>query len=150
MRAWLFGIPPDPARRLTDHVQPYRTSFSRLRLPGVGLGALADSSAGGVDGVPYLQFVVPGILAMQAMMTAFGESTYAVMGYIKWNQMYAAMLATPLRVVEVRRLGDDLVRTGSQQVTGTESQARPATLECHTIGHGLDRDLHAALEIALA
>lgn len=68
---------------------------------GLGLGALVDSSAGGVGGVPYLQFVVPGILAMQAMMTAFGESTYAVMGYIKWNQMYAAMLATPLRVVEV-------------------------------------------------
>ena len=68
---------------------------------GLGLGALVDSSAGGVDGVPYLQFVVPGILAMQAMMTAFNESTYAVMGYIKWNQMYAAMLATPLRVVEV-------------------------------------------------
>lgn len=68
---------------------------------GLGLGALVDDSAGGVDGVPYLQYVVPGILAMQAMMTAFGESTYAVMGYIKWNQMYAAMLATPLRVVEV-------------------------------------------------
>ena len=68
---------------------------------GLGLGALVDNSAGGVDGVPYLQYVVPGILAMQAMLTAFGESTYAVMGYIKWNQMYAAMLATPLRVVEV-------------------------------------------------
>ena len=44
---------------------------------GLGLGALVDDSAGGVDGLPYLQFVVPGILAMQAMMTAFGESTYA-------------------------------------------------------------------------
>ena len=64
-------------------------------------GALVDDTTGGVDGAPYLQFVVPGILAMQAMLTAFGESTYAVMGYIKWNQMYAAMLATPLRVVEV-------------------------------------------------
>src|SRR6476660_4243062 len=37
---------------------------------GLGLGALVDDSAGGVDGVPYLQYVVPGILAMQAMMTA--------------------------------------------------------------------------------
>lgn len=68
---------------------------------GLGLGSLVDERAGGVDGVPYLQFVVPGIVAMQAMWLAFGESTYAVLGYIKWNQMYAAMLSTPLRVTEV-------------------------------------------------
>ena len=83
---------------------------------GLGLGALVDDSAGGVDGVPYLQYVVPGILAMQAMMTAFGESTYAVMGYIKWNQMYAAMLATPLRVVEV--LGGHLAVVAFHLFTG--------------------------------
>ena len=68
---------------------------------GLGLGTLVDAGAGGVDGVPYLEYVVPGIVAVQAMWLSFGESTYAVMGYIKWNQMYAAMLATPLRVVEV-------------------------------------------------
>lgn len=68
---------------------------------GLGLGTLVDTSAGGVGGVPYLQYVVPGIIAVQAMWLSFGESTYAVFGYIRWNQMYAAMLATPLRVVEV-------------------------------------------------
>ncbi|MBR7744169.1 ABC transporter permease [Phycicoccus sp. BSK3Z-2] len=78
---------------------------------GLGLGTLVDERAGGVDGVPYLRFVVPGIIAMQAMMTAFGESTYAVMGYIKWNQMYSAMLSTPLRVHEVL-LGHLLVVAG--------------------------------------
>ena len=83
---------------------------------GLGLGALVDDSAGGVDGVPYLQYVVPGILAMQAMMTAFGESTYAVMGYIKWNQMYAAMLATPLKVAEV--LGGHLAVVAFHLFTG--------------------------------
>ena len=64
---------------------------------GLGLGALVDDSAGGVDGVPYLQFVVPGIVATQAMWVALGESTYQVLGYIKWNMGYHAMLATPLR-----------------------------------------------------
>ncbi|NHA67806.1 ABC transporter permease [Phycicoccus flavus] len=68
---------------------------------GLGLGALVDERTGGIDGLPYLRFVVPGIVAMQAMTTAFGESTYAVMGYIKWNQMYSAMLATPLRSSEL-------------------------------------------------
>ena len=78
---------------------------------GLGLGALVDERAGGVDGLPYLRFVVPGIIAMQAMTTAFGESTYAVMGYVKWNQMYSAMLSTPLRVREVL-LGHLLVVAG--------------------------------------
>jgi lipooligosaccharide transport system permease protein len=68
---------------------------------GLGLGSLVDANSGGVDGMPYLQYVVPGILAVQAMWLSFSESTYRVMGYIKWNQMYAAMLATPLRVTEV-------------------------------------------------
>ncbi len=84
---------------------------------GLGLGSLVDERAGGVDGVPYLQFVVPGILAMQAMMTAFGESTYAVMGYIKWNRMYSAMLSTPLRVTEV--LGGHLCVVAFHLLTGS-------------------------------
>ncbi|MGL5928030.1 MAG: ABC transporter permease [Dermatophilaceae bacterium] len=65
---------------------------------GLGLGALVDDRSGGVAGTPYLQFVVPGILAFQAMILAVGESTYPVFAYLKWNEMYAAMLATPLGV----------------------------------------------------
>jgi len=68
---------------------------------GLGLGSLVDSRSGGIDGQTYLHFVVPGIVVVQAMWIAVGESTYEVMGYIKWNKMYAAMLATPLRVREV-------------------------------------------------
>ncbi len=84
---------------------------------GLGLGSLVDERSGGVGGVSYLQFVVPGIIAMQAMFLAFNESTYAVMGYIKWNQMYAAMLATPLRVVEV--LGGHLAVIGIHLAVAT-------------------------------
>ncbi|MDF3044745.1 MAG: transporter [Ornithinibacter sp.] len=84
---------------------------------GLGLGTLVDDGAGGVDGVPYLQFVVPGIIAVQAMWLSFGESTYAVFGYIRWNQMYAAMLSTPLRVIEV--LGGHLAVVGVHLVVAT-------------------------------
>lgn len=84
---------------------------------GLGLGTLVDDSTGGVDGIPYLQYVVPGIVAFQAMWLAFNESTYVVMGYIKWNQMYAAMLATPLRVTEV--LGGHLAVIGVHLVVAT-------------------------------
>lgn len=68
---------------------------------GLGIGGLVDEGAGGIGGVPFLRYVAPGLVAVHAMWVAFGESTYAVMGYLRWNQMYAAMLAAPLSVVEV-------------------------------------------------
>ncbi len=68
---------------------------------GFGLGSLVDHSSGGVGGHDYLHFVVPAIIATQAMSVALGESTYQVMGYIMWNKMYLAMLATPLSVTDV-------------------------------------------------
>ena len=92
---------------------------------GLGLGALVDDGAGGVDGIPYLQYVVPGIVAVQAMWLAFGESTYAVFAYIRWNQMYAAMLATPLRVTEV--LGGHLAVIGFHLAVATSIFVAVAT-----------------------
>jgi lipooligosaccharide transport system permease protein len=69
---------------------------------GLGLGTLVDSSAsGGVDGLPYLVFLAPGLLAATAMQTGVGESTYPVMGAIKWIKTYHAMLATPIGVLDV-------------------------------------------------
>jgi lipooligosaccharide transport system permease protein len=69
---------------------------------GVGLGTLVDSSTpGGVEGHSYLVFLAPGLLAATAMQTAVGESTYPVMGAIKWIKTYHAMLATPLGVLDV-------------------------------------------------
>lgn len=70
---------------------------------GLGLGSLVNSRTGGVDGVPYLQFVVPGILAAQAMWVAWGESSYSVLGAIRWQMQYHAMLATPISVWQVVR-----------------------------------------------
>lgn len=65
---------------------------------GFGLGSLVQQ---GVDGVPYVLFVAPGVLAANAMQTAVGEATYPVMGAIKWQRQYHAMLASPLGVVDL-------------------------------------------------
>jgi lipooligosaccharide transport system permease protein len=94
---------------LTAYKRTWRGSiFGRFLSPllfllsmGLGLGSLVDKSAGGVGGVPYLKFVVPGILAAQAMWVAMGESTYAVMGAIRWNMKYHAMLATPIGINDI-------------------------------------------------
>jgi lipooligosaccharide transport system permease protein len=68
---------------------------------GIGLGSLIDERTGGLGGVPYLQFVVPAIVAMQTMWLAMFEATYPVMDYIKWSKLYDSMLATPLRVRDI-------------------------------------------------
>jgi len=94
---------------LTAYKRTWRGSiFGRFLSPlmfllslGLGLGSLVNKSSGGVNGVPYLQFVVPGILAAQAMWVAMGESTYPVMGAIRWNAKYHAMLATPVGIDDV-------------------------------------------------
>jgi lipooligosaccharide transport system permease protein len=63
---------------------------------GVGLGTIVDESSNAPAGVPYLDFIAPGLLAAAAMQTATTESSWPVMGAIKWTRTYYAMTATPL------------------------------------------------------
>jgi lipooligosaccharide transport system permease protein len=63
---------------------------------GVGLGTIVDKSSNAPAGVPYLDFIAPGLLAAAAMQTAATESSWPVMGAIKWTRTYYAMTATPL------------------------------------------------------
>jgi lipooligosaccharide transport system permease protein len=69
---------------------------------GVGLGHLIDhGSKQAVDGVPYVWFLAPGLLAGTSMQIGANESTFPVMAGIKWLKTYFAMLATPLEVTDV-------------------------------------------------
>lgn len=68
---------------------------------GVLLGGFVDKGAN-LEGAPsYLAFVAPGLAAAHAMQTATGETTWPVMGNIKWHRTYYAMVATPLSVADV-------------------------------------------------
>jgi len=69
---------------------------------GVLLGGYIESPASQLDGAPsYLAFIAPGLAAAQAMQTATGETTWPVMGNLKWHRTYYAMVATPLAVPDV-------------------------------------------------
>src|SRR5215467_12486000 len=69
---------------------------------GLGLGSLVDAhGTGQLGGVSYLAFLAPGLLAAAAMETAVGESTYPVYGSLKWNKVYQAAVASPLRPVDL-------------------------------------------------
>jgi len=72
-----------------------------LAAMGLGLGTLVDRHAGSVDHVRYLVFLAPGLLAATAMQIGGNEATYPVMAAIKWMRTYYAMLASPLRVIDV-------------------------------------------------
>lgn len=63
---------------------------------GVGLGTIVDRSGNAPAGVPYLDFIAPGLLAATAMQTAANESSWPVEGAFKWTRTYYAMTATPL------------------------------------------------------
>lgn len=65
---------------------------------GVGLGGLVRGGRAAVDGVTYLHFLVPGLLATTAMQSAAAEMTYPIMGRLHWQGIYEAVLNTPMRV----------------------------------------------------
>ena len=75
-----------------------------LAAMGLGLGHLVDShGSGSLGGSSYLDFLAPALVAATVFQTAVNEATYPVMASIRWMRTYDAMLATPLRVVDVMR-----------------------------------------------
>jgi lipooligosaccharide transport system permease protein len=66
---------------------------------GLLLGGFIQVDPARLEGATsYLAFLVPGLVAAQAMQTAVFETTYPVMAMIKWQRIYDSMLATPLQV----------------------------------------------------
>ena len=76
------------------------TPLGFLAAMGLGLGSIVDNGSGAstLGGVSYLDFIAPGLLAASVMQQASFESSYPVLGAIKWARQYHAQLATPLRV----------------------------------------------------
>jgi lipooligosaccharide transport system permease protein len=71
---------------------------------GYGLGSLVDKhGTAQLGGVPYVAFVAPAILATQAMNSGMGEASFPVFGSVKWNKIYIAAQATPLRPADMCR-----------------------------------------------
>lgn len=70
---------------------------------GVGLGSFVNKGGhnGSLGHLTYLHFVAPALAATAAATTATGESMYPVLGAIRWQRSYHAMLSTPLSVRDV-------------------------------------------------
>jgi lipooligosaccharide transport system permease protein len=69
---------------------------------GLGLGKLIDAhGTARLGGVGYLAFLAPGLLAAAAMQAAVEESTYPVLGSVKWRRTYYAAASSPLRPPDI-------------------------------------------------
>jgi lipooligosaccharide transport system permease protein len=69
---------------------------------GLGLGKLVDvHGTARLGGVSYLAFLAPGLLAAAAMQAGIEESTYPVLGSVKWRRTYYAAAASPLRPADI-------------------------------------------------
>ncbi|WP_329103153.1 ABC transporter permease [Micromonospora sp. NBC_01699] len=91
---------------LADYRRTWRSSaVSSFVLPlltmvgfGLGVGAYVTQ---GVDGVDYLDFLVPGLIASTALQVAVGEATWPVLSGFNWIKSYFAQIAAPLRVPDI-------------------------------------------------
>jgi lipooligosaccharide transport system permease protein len=69
---------------------------------GVGVGSLVKGfTLPNGEAVSYAAFVAPAMLAASSMNGALAESTFNFFARLKWQKLYDAMVATPLRPFEV-------------------------------------------------
>jgi lipooligosaccharide transport system permease protein len=76
--------------------------FSSFLLPvmfllGIGLSVGSYVDRSGALGVPYTDFIAPGLLASTAFQVAVGEAAWPILGAFQWVRTYHGMRASPLR-----------------------------------------------------
>jgi lipooligosaccharide transport system permease protein len=102
------------AAALEFHLTAYRRTwrgsvFSSFLLPvlflvsmGLTVGRYIDAGGNGL-GVPYLDYIAPGVLAATALQVAVGEASWPVFDKFTWSRTYHAMRATPLTEGDIMR-----------------------------------------------
>lgn len=92
-------------RHFTVYTKLYKSSFALnfvepvlyLAAMGLGLGALVKE----VRGVPYINFIAPGIIASSAMFAAIYECTYGTFIRMTFQKTFDAILATPVGIDDI-------------------------------------------------
>jgi lipooligosaccharide transport system permease protein len=76
---------------------PLIEAFLYLFAIGVGVGTYVKE----IDGIPYVNFIAPAILAISIMNSAFFECTYGSYVRMYYQKSFDAMIATPLSIEDV-------------------------------------------------
>ena len=79
---------------------------------GLGIGALVDGNTGGqgIDGVSYIEFVAPALLATAAINSLQDEVTFPTMQGFVWDKMFFAMNNTP---ITARQIANGIMTTAT-------------------------------------
>lgn len=93
-------------RNLTVYTKLYKSSIALnffepliyLAAMGIGLGGFIKE----INGMPYINFIAPGMIASSAMFAASYECTYSVYVKMTFQKTYDAILSTPVNA-------DDLI-----------------------------------------
>jgi len=64
---------------------------------GFGLGAFVSQ----IQGLPYIQFIAPGLISSSIMTAATFETTFNTFVRIHFDRVYEAMMATPVTVEDI-------------------------------------------------
>ena len=76
---------------------PLIEAFLYLSAIGLGIGTYV----GVIQGVPYINYIAPAILAISAMNSAFFECTYGSYVRMYYQKSFDAIIATPLTIEDV-------------------------------------------------
>ena len=76
---------------------PFVEAFLYLLAIGVGIGTYVKE----IDGIPYVNYIAPAILAIAVMNSAFFECTYGSYVRMYYQKAFDAMIATPLSIEDV-------------------------------------------------
>ncbi len=68
---------------------------------GVGLATLITENVGPVEGISYLEFVAPALLASAAVLVAMEEFTFGILLGLKWNPIFVGMNAAPITARQI-------------------------------------------------
>jgi lipooligosaccharide transport system permease protein len=73
-----------------------------LTAMGLGLGGFVDQNPDPtLQGLTYLQFLAPGMLAASVMQAGSFEASFPILGGLQWNKVFHAMFATPIRPADI-------------------------------------------------
>jgi lipooligosaccharide transport system permease protein len=99
-RAWTVW-----RRNLAVFLKTWKVNFfppfieALLYLSAIGLGI--GIYVGAIDGVPYIRYIAPAILAISVMNSAFFECTYGSYVRMYYQKSFDAIIATPLSIEDV-------------------------------------------------
>ena len=117
---------------------------------GLGLGTLVDEHHFGQPGRRQLPGVPgPRAAGRAAMQTAMGESTYPVLGSVKWLKTYQAAAATPLRPGDIFH-GHLLFTTMRLTMNCCDLRRRDGRVRRRPLGLGDSRRCRSAVLTGLA